>query len=943
MKNMRYSKKVMTLIVCLVMTFVLCFTAFAEESADVKNGAVEALTEGITLENGVYTNNGKIALDYVSAAEVNSSLGGAAWRVIFRLNVAETLTDGELAQAKYYRDVDGVWTEEGIIGESDLYDAENKSFVFAVDVTAADLSKEALTAAYAFDWGNNGTDETLQVVNISLDMSKIELVHSAGCTEATDELQIDPTCTQVGYTKVSHCSICGLVVQAKEEIDALGHDFTEKIITDEHFKVKNNNGTSTYFYNCSREGCNEISTLDTYLVAESGYNLPLAEVTAFTEGLSITEGSSVTVTNKKTVTLDYSPADASVGRYNDGWWAGIKITAAEGLTADDLKDVKYRSSSKTGWSADKSFWANKDSADDAAEHFITVWVAVTPELIENDNDGILNYVYDFDWDKNGFGISTQTVTISIDVNKVDLIHSAGHTEVIDSEAKEPDCYDSGYTKQSHCEVCGLVLSERKSVAALGHGFTNKNMSPEYLDEKATCIHYDRYYYSCVRCGMIGTKTFEDTQGSELLPHDEVRKPDKLHLATPADCENPAVYYMGCKNCDTLLDEKYTDGTPLYHSWRIEKVTKKAGIKTDGTTNFFCDDCGEKDSTPITVPGITSVKLSKTKYNYTGKKITPSVTVKDRTGKVLTKGKDYNVSYVGADLPGTATAKITFIGKYEGTYSAKYTIQIPATSKISYSATTNTIKLTWQKVSVASGYAVYRKTSSGWKLLGKTTATTYTDKKLTSGTKYTYAVKSIITKNGTLYPSTIYSTVKTTTKSAAPSKIVASQSTSAIKLTWSAVKRAEGYAVYYKSGNKWKLLKITTATTLTVNKLKAGTSYTFAVRCVDLTASNGKVAGSYKQLVTATKPAKPTVSVTAANRSATIRWTGVKGATGYQVYYKSERTNGYVLLGTVGAGSTSFVDTGYTTGSKYTFAVRATKSVDGGYIYSALGSMTVTMK
>ncbi len=942
MKNLKRSTRALTFIMCFVMAFMFSVTAFAQDTADVKLGEVESLTQGVMLENEVFTNKDKLVLDYASAADVNDSFGGAAWRVILKLSVAENVTDGELAQAKYYRDNDGEWTEIGLVSESEFYNAEDKSIVMALVVTAEDLERVALSASYAFDWDNNGTEETIQRVDISLDMSKVELVHSAGCTEYIDQLQIDPDCTQPGYTKVSHCSVCGLDVQTKEEIPALGHDFSEKIITDKHHKEKNDDGTSTYYYNCAREGCNEISADETYLVSESDYNPPVAEVSAFTNGLTVTGDSSVTVSNNETVTLDFAPADFSIGRPVDGWWAGIKITADESLSPEELMDVKYRRFSKGAWTEAEFFWDNKESSDDASEHYMTVWVLITPEIMKNDADGILSYTFDFDWDNNGFGISTQLVTIKIDVNKVELIHSAGHKEVIDSQAVEPDCYNGGYTKQSHCSECGLVLSERKSVEALGHGFTKKNISQEYMAQEATCTHYDLYYYSCVRCGMIGNETFEDTQGSEILPHDEVRKPDKLHLASAADCLNPAVYYMGCKNCDTLLDEKFTDGTPLYHSWRDERVTKKAGIQTDGTINFFCVDCSEKDRTPIPIPAITYIKLSATKYNYTGKKITPAVTVKDRAGKVLINGKDYNVTYIGADLPGTATAVITFTGKYEGTYNAKYTIQIPATSKITCTPTTNSIKLSWEKVTGAAGYNVYYKTASGWKSLGKTTATTYTYKNLTSGTKYSFAVKTIISKNGTLYPSTIYRTVDSSTMSAATSKIVAAQSTSAIKLTWTAVKNAEGYAVYYATSSGWKLFKLTTATTMTISNLKAGTNYTFAVRSIDLTASNAKVAGSFRQIATATKPVKPTISVTTDDGDATIRWTGVKGATGYELYYKSQSSGSYVLLDTVDAGTSSYADTGYTSGAKYTFAVRAVKTVQNVKIYSALSTVTVTM-
>ena len=42
------------------------------------------------------------------------------------------------------------------------------------------------------------------------------------CTEATDEA-VSPTCTETGLTEGKHCSVCGTVIVAQEEVSALGH------------------------------------------------------------------------------------------------------------------------------------------------------------------------------------------------------------------------------------------------------------------------------------------------------------------------------------------------------------------------------------------------------------------------------------------------------------------------------------------------------------------------------------------------------------------------------------------------------------------------------------------------------------------------------------------------------------------------------------------------
>ena len=947
-------KKVLSLMLTLVMAFSLAVPAFAAEDDFAKYlGGAVSLTEGLTSEDGIFTNKEAVVLDFASASDVSDSFGTAAWRAIVKLTVSEYVTDGMLAKAKYYIQSNGEWNEIGLITESELYNAEDKSFVMALEISADDLVKDEASVAYGFDWDGNGVQETLQQVKIVLDTDKVTLTHgedNINCVEYVAEAKVEPTCTEVGYTESSYCSVCGLTMQAKTEIPCLGHDFTEKVIDDRHFVEHNGDGTSTYRYNCARENCDEISTEDTYTVSESDYTLPATTVTAFTKKLSINAENSadIIVTNDEMLVLDFSPKDPSIGRFSDGWWAGIKIAADSSLSVEQLKNVKYRTSTKDGWSQDKSFWSYKDSADTADVHYIGCWVLVTPELIENEknDDGYLTVVYDFDWDNNGFGISTQKITFKIDVSKdkISLMHTKGHTKVVTEEAVGATCDTVGYTESSYCSVCGLTISEKTEVAALGHDFSEVILDEEHLAEEATCSHYDLYRYSCVRCDAMSTDTFyEDKEGSVLKEHEKMTKPDKLHLISPADCENPAKYYMGCRNCDIIFyDETFTDGSPLYHSWRIEKITKKATISADGTINFYCDDCGEQDNSPIPIPRVASIKLSETKVYYTGKSVTPSVIIKDRNGAELRKGTDYTVKYINSDIPGTAAARITFIGKYEGTYDAKYTVEIPVPAKATFASNNSALKISWNKVPVAAGYAVYVRNGNAWRKLGTTKNTSVTFKNLPSGTKYTFAVKAGVLKDGKAYFTSEYTTINAVTTTPGPAKVVAAQNTSAIKLTWSAVKGADGYAVLLKTQSGWKTLGLTKKTTATLTGLKAGTNYIYAVRSVNLTASGQKVGGGYIQITTATQPIKPVVSATTSNGNATIRWTAVQGASGYEVYYKSATSGGFVLIDTVSAGTTTLTDTGYTSGSKYAFAVRATKAVQGGYIYGTAGQVIVTM-
>ena len=83
---------------------------------------------------------------------------------------------------------------------------------------------------------------------------------------------------------------------------------------------------------------------------------------------------------------------------------------------------------------------------------------------------------------------------------------------------------------------------------------------------------------------------------------------------------------------------------------------------------------------------------------------------------------------------------TISGYNSNGWSIKYTPVAPTISKLEN--TSSGIKLTWNKIAGVYGYRLYRKTSSGWKKIKDTTATTYTDSAVKSGRTETYTIRCI---------------------------------------------------------------------------------------------------------------------------------------------------------------------------------------------------------
>ena len=234
------------------------------------------------------------------------------------------------------------------------------------------------------------------------------------------------------------------------------------------------------------------------------------------------------------------------------------------------------------------------------------------------------------------------------------------------------------------------------------------------------------------------------------------------------------------------------------------------------------------------------------------------------------------------------------------------------------------KLTWNAVSGATSYRVFRSESrgTGYSLLGTTTSTSYTNTGAAVGKTYYYRVKAV-NSVGTSGYSNIVSGKAKTAAPAAPSVTIGNSSTGKPQLTWKAVSGAVKYEVYRstRQNSGYSLLGTTTSTSYVNTGASTGTTYYYRVKAVN---RNGMASG-YSNIVSgkakAAAPAAP--SVTAGNSSTgkpRLTWKAVSGAVSYRIYRSESRGTGYSLLGTTS--STSYVNTGAAVGKTYYYRVKA---------------------
>ncbi len=242
---------------------------------------------------------------------------------------------------------------------------------------------------------------------------------------------------------------------------------------------------------------------------------------------------------------------------------------------------------------------------------------------------------------------------------------------------------------------------------------------------------------------------------------------------------------------------------------------------------------------------------------------------------------------------------------------------------------NGVKVSWSKVSGATGYTVYSsqynpttKKWSSWSNRGtaKSNKSSWTDKNVKSGVQYKYAVRAVKGKELSAYKtSAVLYLSQPTVKWA--------NNASGIKVNWSKVSGATGYTVYrseLKNGKwtGWKNMGTAKAekSSWVDKSVVSGVTYKYTARAV-----NGKNLSSYQNKYSLLYLAQPTVKIANATSGIKVSWNKVGGAKGYTVYrseLKSGKWTSWKNMGTAKSTKSAWTDKSVKEGIQYKYTVRA---------------------
>ena len=280
-----------------------------------------------------------------------------------------------------------------------------------------------------------------------------------------------------------------------------------------------------------------------------------------------------------------------------------------------------------------------------------------------------------------------------------------------------------------------------------------------------------------------------------------------------------------------------------------------------------------------------------------------------TDKTVAAGTTYAYTVRCLDSAGATISSYNSAG-----LSITY-IAAPAVSSVSN--VVGGVKISWAKSDGVAQYRLYRKSGSGsWAKIADTTAFNYTDKSVTSGTKYSYTLRCMDSAGNLI--SGFDPAGKAITYVAAPAISGVSNVYGGVSVTWSKVTGAAKYRVYRKSGSgSWAKVGDTAETSYTDKTAASGTKYSYTVRCLD---SAGATVSSYDSTgKSITYVAAPAISgAENVTGGVKISWGKVAGASKYRLYRKTGSGSWTRITDTT---ALTYTDKNVTGGTKYSYTVR----------------------
>lgn len=236
---------------------------------------------------------------------------------------------------------------------------------------------------------------------------------------------------------------------------------------------------------------------------------------------------------------------------------------------------------------------------------------------------------------------------------------------------------------------------------------------------------------------------------------------------------------------------------------------------------------------------------------------------------------------------------------------------------------NGIRIRWHGVKGADYFRIYRRGAGQrfWQFIGTATGLSYLDSNVTNNNYWRYTVRSCNEGGFGGYDANgIY------TKFLNAPKITSAVNTiNGINIKWTPIKGATRYYIYRNRVglSNWTYIGSSTTTAFDDNKIKNanGVDYRYTVKA-HCGNDNGYTSGYYSTGYIIKRLSAPIMKTAVSYPTGLyINWTQIPGATGYNVYRKTDKSN-WKLIGKATPSNPAYFDKTAVKGIKYTYTVKA---------------------
>lgn len=283
------------------------------------------------------------------------------------------------------------------------------------------------------------------------------------------------------------------------------------------------------------------------------------------------------------------------------------------------------------------------------------------------------------------------------------------------------------------------------------------------------------------------------------------------------------------------------------------------------------------------------------------------------------------------------------------YQVKESVDVPEITSV-YSQSQTAAKVSWNKVTGADGYELYRcedaeASEEEWilvKTIKSNDIVQYNNSGLEKGKTYYYKIRSYRMNGDEEKTYSEYSNVAYMPASVVFTNVY-SNSSSRVRLLWEEVKGAHGYQIWRKSAEEdYRVVKTIgdrgneltndqgEVTAYSNTGLEAGRTYTYRMRAFAI-CDGKKVYGVYSDEMTViVMPEAPVLKVSSPKSGrAVLNWNEIQGSSGYQIWRAEKEEGTYSIVKSITNGKTiSYTNNGLESGKTYYFKVRAYAEMEG---------------